>query len=373
MIFYLHIINTMKNQQKTYIIAEAGVNHNGDEALAHELVRIASKAGADAVKFQIFLPEALITKTAPTAEYQAKNLADNKISQLDMVRKLCLPNEAFVRIMDSCKQHNIDFMCTPFDHASLEYLVANTTMPYLKLSSGEVTNFPFLLAVARTKLPIILSTGMATIDEIAQALCVIHFGYNNAQGFPANKLELNDEILADLRNKVTLLHCVSQYPAPIESVNLLAMETIFERFGLAVGLSDHTLGITIPTAAVACGAKMIEKHFTYDILASGPDHVASLSPQGLIDMVIAIRDVEKARGDGNKICQPQEQNTKAIARRSVVASKPITVGEIFSEQNLTCKRPATGDIMPDKLWGLLGKPAKQAYNSDDFIKKIELE
>lgn len=364
----------MKNQQKTtYIIAEAGVNHNGDEALAHELVRIAARSGADAVKFQMFLPESLTTKTAGTAGYQAQNLNDNEISQQNMLKKLCLPNEAFVRIMESCTQHNIDFMCTPFDHASLEYLVANTTMPYLKLSSGDITNLPFLLAVARTKLPIILSTGMATLDEIAEALCIIHFGYNNSQGFPAEQILLNDEMLAYLQDKITLLHCVSQYPAPIESVNLRAMETIFENFGLAVGLSDHTLGITIPIAAVACGATMIEKHFTYDVTAIGPDHIASLSPQGLNDMVSAIRDVEKALGDGDKICQPQEQNTKALARRSVVAAKQIKAGEIFSEENLTCKRPATGDILPNKLWSLFGKTAKQAYSPDDFIAKTELE
>jgi N-acetylneuraminate synthase len=363
----------MKNDQKRiYIIAEAGVNHNGDEALAHELVRIAAKSGADAVKFQIFSPESVVTKAAPTAQYQAKNLGDSEISQLDMIRKLCLPDEAFVRIMESCKKHKIDFMCTPFDNASLAYLVANTQMPYLKLSSGELTNGAFLLEAARTQLPIILSTGMATLPEIETALAIIHFGYNNKVGFPSNFSSLSEENLADLRGRVILLHCVTQYPAPMESVNLRAMNTIRERFSLEVGISDHTLGITIPIAAVAMGAIVVEKHFTYDVSATGPDHAASLSPDNLNAMVFAIRDLEKAMGNGDKICQEQEKNTRDIARRSVVAAKAIAIGEKFSEENLTCKRPATGDIEPNFIWKLLGKIAKRSYIADDFIAKSEL-
>lgn len=360
-------------QQSTYIIAEAGVNHDGDELLAHELVRIAANAGADAVKFQLFSPEAIVTKIVPTAQYQAKNLGDNGISQQEMLKKLCLPNEAFVRLMENCKTYNIDFMCTPFDHASLEYLVTNTQMPYLKLPSGEVTNGSLLLAGARTQQPIILSTGMATLEEITAALCILHFGYNNPTGYPTNLSQLTAEILADLHTKVTLLHCVSQYPAPIESTNLRAMDTLSKKFTLPVGFSDHSLGITMPIAAVARGAVMIEKHFTYDISAVGPDHAASLSPTNLKNMVSAIRDVEKSLGTGEKICQPQEKNTRDIARRSVVAAKPIIIGEIFNEENLTCKRPATGDVAPNSLWSLLGKVAKLGYAEDDFIDKIELE
>jgi len=361
------------NKKHTYIIAEAGVNHNGDETLAHQLVEIAARAGADAVKFQIFSPEAIITNTAPTADYQAKNLADNKISQLEMIKKLCLPDDAFLRLAESCKKYNIDFMCTPFDNGSLAYLVEKTNMPYLKLSSGEVTNAPFLLAAARSEMPMILSTGMASIEEITTALCVIYFGYNNSQGFPTNFTQLTDVMLSDLQDKVSLLHCVSEYPAPIESVNLRAMDTISKIFYLPVGLSDHTLGITMPIAAVSRGAVIIEKHFTYDKSAAGPDHVMSLSPEELKDMVSAIRDVEKSLGTGEKICQSQEKNTRDIARRSIVAAHPIAAGELFSEENLICKRPATGGIMPRYLWNLIGKKAKTSYAMDDFIAKTELE
>jgi len=357
---------------RVYIIAEAGVNHNGDEKKAFELVDIAASAGADAVKFQLFNPESLVTARATTAEYQARNLNDTHISQRQMLEKLTLPEGAFIRLAQHCQEKNIDFLCTPFDHESLHYLVTNTKMPYLKLPSGEITNGPFLLAAARTGLRIILSTGMSNIEEIATALCVLHFGYTHATGMPANLAEPTPPMLKYLREKVMLLHCVSQYPAPVRSINLRAMDTLERHFGLPVGLSDHSLGIAMPVVAVARGAVAIEKHFTYDTKANGPDHAASLSPQQLKEMVAAIRDVAPGLGNGEKICQPEETDTRTVARKSVVAATAIAKGEPFSEQNLTCKRPATG-LSPNHLWELLGKSARNDYAAEGLITKDELE
>jgi|CXWL01.1.fsa_nt_gi N-acetylneuraminate synthase len=359
-------------QNKTYIIAEAGVNHDGNEKLALELVDIAVAAGADAVKFQLFSPEELVTKTAITAEYQAQNLNDSNVLQYEMLKRLSLPDGAMLRLAEYCKKSGIDFLCTPFDFKSLEYLVKNTSMPYLKLASGEVTNSPFLLAAARTKMPIILSTGMANIAEIGEALSVLYFGYNSSSGYPKN-FSVTLEMLDYLRDKVTLLHCVSQYPAPISSMNLKAIDSLRDRFSLRVGLSDHSLGINMAVAAVARGATVIEKHFTYDVKAAGPDHIASLSPSALKEMIAAIREVEQGLGSGEKICQPEEENTKSIARRSVVAAVGIAKGELFSEENIVCKRPASGGVAPNRFWDLLGKKAKRDYAADDFIDARELQ
>lgn len=358
---------------RSYIIAEAGVNHNGSEEKAHALVDIAVAAGADAVKFQLFKPQALVTQNAPTAEYQARNLHDTKISQRDMLEKLTLPDGALLRLERYCQQKKIDFLCTPFDHDSLDYLTSNTSMRYLKLPSGEVTNGPLLLAAARKGLPIILSTGMSDLEEIGLALSVLHFGYYNAAGVPKALHQPDEEMLRQLYGKVMLLHCVSQYPAPASSMNLRAMGTMERAFGLPVGLSDHSLGIALAVAACARGAAMVEKHFTYDTGASGPDHAASLPPEGLKEMVAAIREVESGLGTGEKTCQPEEKSTRDIARRSLVAARPITRGEPFSGDNLACKRPATGELPPNSLWELLGKPAKHDYGADEFIKMSELD
>ncbi len=359
-------------QNQTYIIAEAGVNHNGNEKLAFELIDIAVAAGADAVKFQLFSPEDLVTKTAITAEYQAKNLNDSNISQYEMLQRLSLPDGAFIHLAEYCKKSGIDFLCTPFDFKSLEYLTRNTHMPYLKLASGEVTNSPFLLAAARTKMPIILSTGMADIAEIGEALSVLYYGYNSSSGYPKN-FNITPEMLDYLRNKVTLLHCVSQYPAAISSTNLKAIDSLRDEFSLRIGLSDHSVGINMAVAAVARGATVIEKHFTYDVKAAGPDHIASLSPSALKEMVVAIREVEQGLGSEKKICQPEEKNTKSIARRSVVAAVWIAKGTLFIEENIICKRPASGGIPPNLFWDLLGKKAKRDYAADDFIDASELQ
>lgn len=363
--------------QRVYIIAEAGVNHNGSEDKARTLVDIAADSGADAVKFQLFDPQALVTKNAPTAEYQAKNLNDSTISQEQMLQQLTLPKEAYVRLQRYCATKKIDFLCTPFDHGSLDFLVNNTPMPYLKLPSGEVTNGPLLLAAARTGLPIILSTGMAKLEEINIALSILHFGYTQKTGYPlpcpafANMLE-------DLHGNVTLLHCVSQYPAPKEASNLRVMNLMQQAFGLLVGLSDHTQGFEVALAAVSLGAVMIEKHFTYDTKAPGPDHAASLMPDELKAMVAAIRSgapfaaAPEWLGDGIKRCQPAEESTRVIARKSLVAARPISKGEVFSEQNLTAKRPGNGPLAPNALWSLLGKAAKTDYAPDAFINATEL-
>ncbi len=360
------------NAYRTYIIAEAGVNHNGDEKLAFALVDIAVAAHADAVKFQLFSPDGLVTKNAATADYQASNLNDAKISQQEMLKQLTLPQGALERLESYCKKSGIDFLCTPFDEASLEYLAHNTQMKYLKLASGEVTNGPFLLASARTGLPIILSTGMANIEEISDALSILYYGYNNQSGYPKD-FTLTPQMLAYLRPKMTLLHCVSQYPAPIGAMNLKAIDTLLDKFTLPAGLSDHSLGISMALAAVARGCHMIEKHFTYDVGAKGPDHAASLSASELKEMVAGIREVEAGLGSAKKNCQPEEKNTRGIARRSVVAATAIAKGEIFSDKNIICKRPALGEIAPNKFWELLGKKAKRDYFADDFIDGGEIK
>lgn len=356
-----------------YIIAEAGVNHNGDIKKAYELIDIAVSAGADAVKFQLFRPEALVTKTAKTAAYQATNLKDDAISQQQMLEKLTLPDETLIELHQYCTDKNIDFLCTPFDHSSLEYLLENTPMPFLKLASGEVANGPLLLAAARTKLPIILSTGMSSLDEISTALSILHFGYYNASGNPDKIGIATPDQLVELREHVTILHCVSQYPAPIESTNLLAMDSIEQAFALPVGYSDHTLGIAMATAAAARGAVMLEKHFTYDQKAQGPDHAASLSPEELHDMVKAVRDVSLGFGNGEKRCQKIEESTRQVARRSVVAKASIAKGEAFTDANLVCKRPSDGGVAPNQYWQLLGKTAQSDYAADDFIQPDELK
>jgi N-acetylneuraminate synthase len=359
--------------QSVYVIAEAGVNHDGSEARAFELVDIAISAGADAVKFQLFSPQALVTQHAACAQYQSQNLRDSGISQRQMLDNLTLPEDALARLHAYCGSKGIDFLCTPFDHRSLDYLVMQTPMRFMKLASGEVTNGPLLLAAARTGMPIILSTGMSTLDNIGMALSILHFGYTHPAGYPSGLAVATPDMLLGLREKVTLLHCVSQYPALISSINLLAMDTLEQTFALPVGLSDHSLGITMATAAAARGAVMIEKHFTHDVKASGPDHAASLSPDGLHAMVRAIREVSDGLGDGEKSCRPEERNTRDIARRSVVAAMPLRKGEVFSEANLICKRPATGEVQPNQLWQLLGRKAKSDYDADNFIKASELE
>jgi N-acetylneuraminate synthase len=309
------------------------------------------------------------------AGYQSKNLGDDYSSQQDMLRRLVLPPEAFVRLAQYCAEKKIDFLCTPFDAASLDYLLKNTQMRYLKLSSGELTNGPFLLAAARSGVPVVLSTGMSNLEEIGEALSVLHFGITHEKGFPkpSDIKQPTAQMLEELNGKVVLLHCVSQYPAPLQSTNLQALDTMRKTFGLPVGLSDHTQGIAAAAAAAARGAVMLEKHFTYDVNATGPDHKASLSPLELKTMVMVVRGIERAMGDGQKTCLPIEENTRSVARKSLVAKRSIVRDEVFTKENLVAKRPSTGELQPNDMFALLGKTAKRDYAADDFIQRDELD
>jgi len=305
-----------------FIIAEAGVNHNGDIRLAHKLVDAAKEAGADAVKFQTFKAENVVSKLADKAEYQ-KETTNSKESQYEMIKKLELSFEDFVKIKDYCDKKDIIFLSTPFDYESVGFL--ESLVPLYKIGSGEITNLPFLEYVAKKGKPMILSTGMSTLGEVEEAVKTI---INVTSSLP-----------------LTLLHCVSNYPAKYEDVNLKAMLTLKEVFELPVGYSDHTLGIEIAIAAVALGAKVIEKHFTLDRGLPGPDHKASLEPDELKKMVKAIRNVEKALGSGIKKPAQSELKVMKVARRSLVAARDIRAGEVIKESDILIKRPGTG-ILP---------------------------
>lgn len=327
-----------------YIIAEAGVNHNGDLNLAKEMVDCAKEAGADCIKFQTFKSENLVSKFAEKANYQKRQTQSNE-SQLEMLKKLELSYNDFLELNDFCKSKNIDFLSTAFDLDSIEFL-SKLDMKKWKIPSGEVTNLPYLIRVAKQKKPIILSTGMCTMKEIKDALDVL---YRNGA------------------KDITILHCTTEYPAPFKEVNLNAMKTLEKQFKLPVGYSDHTVGIEIPIAAVALGAIVIEKHFTLNRNMEGPDHKASLEPDELRDMVKAIRNVEVAMGNGQKIPTPSEEENKIIARKSIVAKCYIRKGETFTEQNITIKRPGNG-ISPMKWFEVLGKQAKRDFQEDELIE-----
>lgn len=327
-----------------YIIAEAGVNHNGDLNLAKEMVDCAKEAGADCIKFQTFKSENLVSKFAEKANYQKRQTQSNE-SQLEMLKKLELSYNDFLELNDFCKSKNIDFLSTAFDLDSIEFL-SKLDMKKWKIPSGEVTNLPYLIRVAKQKKPIILSTGMCTMKEIKDALDVL---YRNGA------------------KDITILHCTTEYPAPFKEVNLSAMKTLEKQFKLPVGYSDHTVGIEIPIAAVALGAIVIEKHFTLNRNMEGPDHKASLEPDELRDMVKAIRNVEVAMGNGQKIPTPSEEENKIIARKSIVAKCYIRKGETFTEQNITIKRPGNG-ISPMKWFEVLGKQAKRDFQEDELIE-----
>jgi N-acetylneuraminate synthase len=354
-----------------FVIAEAGVNHNGKLEIALRLVDVAIRAGADAVKFQAFSPEHLVTADAAKAAYQDRN-DPNTSSQLEMLKGLTLTPKEFHTLRDHCRAGGIEFLCTPFDQPSLEMLVDDLGVDRLKIGSGELTNAPLIRSAARSRLPLIVSTGMAEMDEIEMALGIIAHGLGFGEQKDAPSLEIFEyAVLADgaraaLRRQVILLHAVSDYPAPLESVNLHAMSTMRERFGTEVGYSDHTEGIAVPIAAAALGAAVIEKHFTLDRTMDGPDHKASLEPDELASMVAGIRAATAALGTPVKTLQPSEAATRAVARKSLVAAKPVRVGEAFSEANLTTKRPGDG-MAPVDYWRLLGRPARRSYSVDERI------
>lgn len=330
------------------IIAEAGVNHNGNMELAKKMVVKAKEAGADYIKFQTFQPEKLVSKYADKAEYQKKTTGGEE-SQLEMLKKLALTQEDFRELKDYCEQVGIGFISTPFDLDSIDFL-ESLDMDFWKIPSGEITNLPYLIKIAKTGRPIVMSTGMCQMEEIEDALTWL-----KKSGAA----------------EITLLHCNTQYPTPMEDVNLNAMQSLKRQFHLSVGYSDHTQGIEVPIAAAALGAAVIEKHFTLDQTMEGPDHMASLAPEELSAMVRGIRNIEKALGDGEKGVTPSEMTNRAVARKSIVAAGSIRKGEQFTEDNLTVKRPGNG-ISPMNWFEVLGKTAKRDYIEDELIAEEEL-
>ena len=330
--------------EKVYIIAEAGDNHNGDFNTALKLVDVAKRAGADCVKFQTFVTEEIISKYAEMAEYQKKNTGKEE-SQFEMVKRLELSFDEFRKIKEYCDRVGIQFLSTPFDLKSVDFL-NELGVPFFKIPSGEITNYPYLIKIAHTGKPVVMSTGMCEPDEILAAI---------------NVLEKNGS------GEITLLHCNTEYPTPLKDVNLYAMRTMKKTFGKKVGYSDHTKGIEVPVAAVALGACVIEKHFTLDKNMPGPDHKASLEPDELGRMVKNIRNIEIALGDGVKRVSESERKNIAIARKSIVARRNIQEGEILTEENLAVKRPGTG-INPMQWMEVLGTRAVRDFKEDELIE-----
>lgn len=355
-----------------YIIAEAGVNHNGDRKISFELIDAAVEAGADAVKFQTFKAENLVTKDAIKADYQNRNTSVNE-SQFNMLKRLELDHKLHYELIDYCKKKGITFLSTAFDHSSLAFLVEQLGLETLKISSGDLTNAPLLLAHAQTDCDLILSTGMSTSDEIQQALGVIAFGLIKANKFTEpsirnfEKAFSSDEGQRLLKKKVTILHCTTEYPAPEEELNLNAIKSLRNSFKLKTGYSDHSSGINASIIAVSLGAEIIEKHFTIDKNLEGPDHKASLTPDELISLVDAIRMTEKAMGIDVKAPTSSELKNIPIARKSIIAAKNIKKGDVFTHENLTIKRPGLG-ISPMKFWEVIGKKSKDNFTQDTFIE-----
>lgn len=329
---------------KVYVIAEAGVNHNGSIELAKKLVDRAKEAGADCIKFQTFISENIVTKTAVKAEYQRQQTNTTE-SQFDMLKKLELSFDEFAELSEYCKEKGIEFLSTAFDLDSIDFL-SSIDMKRWKIPSGEITNLPYLIKIAKLGKPVILSTGMSTIGDIRAAISVLK---ENGSG------------------EITVLHCTTEYPAPYADVNLKAMNTIQSEFNVQVGYSDHTKGIEIPIAAVAMGATVIEKHFTLDKNMEGPDHKSSLEPKELKTMINAIRNVERAIGNGIKEPTESEKKNLQVVRKSIVAKRNISKGEYFSEVNLTVKRPGSG-ISPMKWFEVIGQIAKRDFEEDELIE-----
>lgn len=370
---FVMLIGDPKNHSMTLVIAEAGVNHNGDENLAFELIDIAKSAGADVVKFQLFQAEKLTTQKAELAEYQKKNIStDSTQSQYDMLQKLELSPSVFSQLANYCSTQGIEFLSTAFDTESLNFLVHDLGIKKLKIASGELTNAPFLLEHSRTGVDIILSTGMSSLAEITEALGVIAFGYLNLDGYPSKPLiaELmkSNEAREIISKRVTLMHCTSAYPAPLDQLNLRAMHLLRDEFKTRVGYSDHSDGILISPIAVAMGASVIEKHFTKSKKMQGPDHQASLEPNELSSMIIDIRNVEIGLGKREKAPTSEEKKNLLIARKSIVANTPIQQGDIFSEANLSVKRPGSG-MQPIKIWDLIGRQSQNRYDIGELINE----
>ncbi len=354
-----------------HVIAEAGVNHNGEESLALDLVAAAAAAGADTVKFQTFRAEDVVTPDATKAAYQ-KATTDAGETQYQMLKRLELTADAHRAVQASCRDHGIAFLSSPFGLESLRFLVDDLGVDAIKIPSGEITNGPLLLAAARSGRRLIVSTGMSSLDEVRQALGVVAFGRTAGTDATPSRRTFAEALdsaagRAALTDSVVLLHCTSQYPAPAEDVNLRAMDTLADTFGLPVGLSDHSEGIAVPIAAVARGATVIEKHLTLDRQLPGPDHRASLEPDTFAAMVAAIRTVERALGDGVKAPRPSEADTAAVARRSLAAIAPVAAGEPFTVFNLGSLRPGTG-ISPMAYWDWLGRSAGRDWPAGALLE-----
>lgn len=332
-------------RKKVFIIAEAGVNHNGDFELAKQLIDKAVEAKVDAVKFQTFCSELLVTPDAGKAAYQ-KETTDKDENQISMLKKLEMSFENQVILKDYCEEKNITFLSTAFDLKSADFL-NSLSLPVFKIPSGEITNYPYLKKIASFKKDVIISTGMANMQEIKESIELF-----NKEGIDSSR--------------ITILHCSTEYPTPFKNVNLNAMATIKNEFGVNVGYSDHTTGISVPIAAVALGAKVIEKHFTLDKEMEGPDHRASLDPTELKNMVRGIREIENSMGDGTKVPSLAELENAKVVRKSLIAAKDIQIGDIFSEENLTTKRPGSG-ISPMKWKEYLGKSSTKKYSKNDLI------
>lgn len=332
--------------KRTIIIAEAGVNHNGNLATAMKLVDVAAYAGVDYVKFQTFNSKKLVARNASLAEYQKRNIGNGTESQYNMLSNLELSKKDHYQLIDYCQKKGIKFLSTAFDLESVEFL-RSLDLDYWKIPSGEITNYPYLRMIAGYKGKVIMSTGMSSIPEIREAISVLtKFGVD--------------------KSDISLLHCNTEYPTPMCDVNLKAMEQMRINFGMPVGYSDHTKGIEVPVAAVALGAEIIEKHFTLDRTMPGPDHAASLEPKELKDMVRSIRNIEKALGTGKKDVSESERRNIEVARKSIVASKYISKGDIFSEDNLSSKRPGSG-ISPMKWNEVIGQKAIRDFLPDELI------
>lgn len=354
----------------TLVIAEAGVNHNGSEELAMKLIDAAYEAGADIVKFQTFKAKNLVTKDAQQAAYQTVNTGKSE-SQFDMLQRLELSFESHIRLIKYCEQLGIEFLSTAFDSESLVFLTEKLGLTRLKIPSGDITNAPLILEHALTQCDLIVSTGMATLAEIESALGVIAFGLLANSNIPPSLAAFQNAYAsadgqAILKEKVTILHCTSEYPAPIDEINLNAMVTLKSAFKLATGYSDHSAGIQIPIGAVAMGATVIEKHFTLDKRMEGPDHKASLEPDELKNMVDSIRIIERAMGNGVKYPTVSEVKNKMVARKSLVASRDIAIGETLTSENIASKRPGHG-LSPIYFWEIEGTKAQRSYNCGDLI------
>jgi len=327
-----------------FVIAEAGVNHNGSLEIAKKLVKAAKEAGADCVKFQTFNANKLVSKYAKKATYQTEN-TDTDASQLEMLKKLELSKDEFVQLKKYCDECDIEFMSTAFDIDSIDFL-EEIEMNTWKIPSGEITNLPYLMRIAKLNKPLILSTGMSTMEEVEDAIKILTKNNNS---------------------NVTVLHCTTEYPTPFEDVNLNAMITMHNKFGVKVGYSDHTQGIEVPIAAVALGAIVIEKHFTLDRDMVGPDHKASLEPAELHAMIQAIRNIETSMGKGIKNPTKLEKENSKVVRKSIVAARKIKQGEEFTEENLMVKRPGEG-ISPMKWFDVIGKHAKKDFTEEEYIE-----